>query len=119
MSQSTPPPSCPGCLKRDGAIAALQQQVAELRRQLDELRAKLDESQRAGKRQATPFRRRAAKANPKPPGRPPGHARAQRPLPDRVDRVIDVPCAGCPDCQVPLIGPTLRSQYQTDLPPVV
>jgi len=119
MSQSMPPPSCPGCLQRDEAIAALQQQVADLQRQLDELRAKLDESQRASKRQAAPFRRRLANPNPKPPGRPPGHARASRPLPARVDRVVDVPCECCPDCQLPLIEPTVQAQYQTDLPPVV
>jgi transposase len=119
MSQPTPTRTCPGCQQRDAAVAQLRQQVADLQRQLDALRAKLDEQQRSTKRQAAPFRRRQANPNPKPPGRPEGHARAGRPLPPRVDRTVDVPCEVCPDCQVPLVGRVVRPQYQTDLPPVV
>jgi transposase len=119
MSQPTPRRTCPGCQQRDAAIAQLQQQVNDLQRQLAELRTQLDELQRSTKRQAAPFRRREANPNPKPPGRPEGHARASRPLPPRVDRTIDVPCEVCPDCQVPLVGRVVHPQYQTDLPPVV
>src|SRR5262249_10873985 len=68
---------------------------------------------------AAPFRRRQHQAHPKGPGRPKGHARATRPLPDKVDRVIDVPCDECPDCRVPLADHVVHPPYQTDRPPVV
>jgi transposase len=119
MSETTPSPVCPGCAARDRRIVQLEQIVADQQRQIEELGQQLDGLQRAGKRQATPFRRRQAKANPKPPGRADGHARASRPLPAHVDRTIDVPCDCCPDCRVPLVEPVVRPQFQTDLPPVV
>lgn len=114
-----PTPICPGCQARDRRLAELEQTVAQLQRQVEHLRQQLDEAQRAGKRQAAPFRRRLAKPNPKPPGRPEGHPRACRPVPAKVDRVIDVPCDRCPDCHAALVDPVVHPQYQTDLPPVV
>jgi zinc-finger binding domain of transposase IS66 len=36
-----------------------------------------------------------------------------------MDRVIDVPCLRCPDCQADLLDPSVVVQYQTDLPPIV
>jgi transposase len=119
MSQPTPQPTCPGCQQRDATIARLQQRVDDLEQQIQQLREQLDEQQRAGKRQATPFRRREGTPNPKRPGRAEGHPRASRPLPERVDRIIDVPCDRCPDCHQALIDPVVRPQFQTDLPPVV
>lgn len=101
-----PVASCPGC-------HALRAEVERLRRELDELR-------RSHKRQAAPFARRKRKPNPKAPGRPKGHAPALRPTPtpECIDRVIDVPCPVCPDCQVPLYDQHTLVQYQTDLPPI-
>jgi transposase len=120
MSASVvPTPGCPGCQARDQRIARLEQTVAELQRQLDEVRQQLAQAQAAGKRQAAPFRRRQHADQPKRPGRPKGHLLAARPVPDQVDRVVEVPCTECPDCHVPLVDPVIHPQYQTDLPPVV
>src|SRR5947209_1985163 len=119
MDAATPSPVCSGCQARDTTIARLEQTVADLQRQLDDVRGQLDQAQRAGKRQAGPFRRRRHVDHPKKPGRPQGHPLAARPLPTKVDRVIDVPCGECPDCHVPLTDTVTHPQYQTDLPPVV
>jgi transposase len=119
MDAATPSPVCSGCQARDTTIARLEQAVADLQRQLDDVRGQLDQAQRAGKRQAGPFRRRRHVDHPKKPGRPQGHPLAARPLPTKVDRVIDVPCGECPDCHVPLTDTVTHPQYQTDLPPVV
>jgi transposase len=116
---ASPPPACPGCQARDYRIAQLEQTVAHLQRQLDDLRQQLARAQAAGKRQAAPFRRARHADRPKQPGRPKGPALAARPVPAQVDRVIDVPCATCPDGHVPLTAPVVHPQYQTDLPPVV
>jgi len=119
MSEKAPTPECPGCQARDRRIAELEQAVAELQRQVEQVRQHADELQRAGKRQAAPFRRQQHNPNPKKPGRSKGHLRAFRAVPERVDRVIDVPCDACPDCHKPLVNPVVHAQYQTDLPPVV
>ena len=55
-------PGCPGC-------AALRKEVDALRAQNAELTRRLEESQRAGKRQAAPFRKGPPKLQPKTPGR--------------------------------------------------
>jgi transposase len=105
---------CSGCQARDRRIATLEAEVAKLRQQLDELR-------REQGRQAGRFRRKKTKHKRKKPGRPPGHEPALRPTPtpEQIDRVIDVPCAECPNCHVPLVDPGQVVQYQTDLPPIV
>jgi transposase len=119
MSGTMPPSVCPGCRARDQRIDRLEQALAAQQQEIDRLRQQLDQLQRAGKRQAAPFRRREPSPTPKPPGRPKGHARASRPVPERVERVVDVPCDRCPDCDRPLADPVVHAQYQTDLPPVV
>ncbi len=105
---------CPGCRQRDRHIERLQNDILRLGQQLDEAR-------RQGHRQVNPFRRPPTKKRKKKPGRRRGHPPALRPTPppERVDRVIHVPCAECPDCHVPLVDPATVVQYQTDLPPIV
>src|SRR5262245_42385704 len=100
----TPVSSCPSC----------QALFAEVQR----LRAELDEFRRLQKRQATPFARRQRKRRRRKPGRSAGHPAALRPTPtpERVDRMIDVPCPECPECRVPLYDQHIVVQYQTDLP---
>jgi transposase len=121
-------PTCPGCVDRDRTIARLQRRITHLERRLDKLEAEnrrlreqLDEARREVHRQTTPFRRRHLKLRQKKPGRRKGHAPANRPTPppERIDRVIDVPCRRCPDCQADLVDPGVVIQYQTDLPPIV
>jgi len=118
MSTGTLSSGCSGCHQRDRCIHALETQVADLQQQLQTLRQQLDELQRSRRRQTAPFRRRRRKAPPKKPGRPAGHAPAQRPPPDHVDVVHDVPLPDCPHCHGPLQEKTVPVQYQTDIPPV-
>ena len=69
-------PGCSGC-------AALEERVRRLE-------TALEESRRAGKRQAAPFSKGGAKAEPKKPGRKPGpnYGRAERrAIPPRVGAV--------------------------------
>jgi len=102
---------CAGCRQRDRRIRELEERVAALEQ-------KLAERERAEHRQAGPFRRRNHVAHPKKPGRPNGHKPEHRPLPQHIDRIVDVPIDVCPDCQVPLVNKVMHTQYQTDLPPV-
>jgi transposase len=121
-------PTCPGCVERDRTIARLHRRITHLERRLDKLEAEnrrlreqVDEARREAHRQTVPFRRRHLKVRRKKPGRRKGHAPANRPTPppERIDRIIDVPCRRCPDCQADLVDPGVVIQYQTDLPPIV
>src|SRR5262249_35093653 len=78
--------------------------------------------QRERHRQTHPFcRKQAQLGKHKKPGRPIGHPPALRPVPtpEQIDRALDVSLPECPTCHVPLCGPAVVVQYQTDLPPIV
>src|SRR5260370_1628587 len=99
--------------------AALKQRLAELEVLVKELQAQLETALRAGKRQAAPFSKGAPKAEPKTPGRKAGHPAAQRPKPQRVDRVVDAALpAHCPSCGGLVMPDKVEVQYQVDIPPV-
>lgn len=99
--------------------AALKQRLAELEALVKELQAQLEAALRAGKRQAAPFSKGAPKAEPKTLGRKAGHPAAQRPKPQRVDRVVEVTLpARCPRCGGPVMPDRVEVQYQVDIPPV-
>jgi transposase len=84
-----------------------------------ELKRRLEEAQRAGRRQAAPFRRRKRKDNPKKPGRKRGHAPANRPVPEHVDAEVDVPLGACPHCGGGVVDEDgTDEQYVVDIPPV-
>lgn len=94
---------------------------AENERLLEEtkdLKRKLEEAQRAGRRQAAPFRRRKRVDNPKKPGQKPKHAAAHRPVPEHVDDDVDVPLVQCPYCGGEVDEHGTHEQYQVDIPPV-
>lgn len=112
---------CPDCQRRDGEIARLQRRIDELEKEILRLRERCSAAERETHRQAAPFRRRHSTKRKKKPGRRQGHPAANRPTPppERIDRIIDVPCRACPDCAVPLVDPKVVVQYQTDLPPIV
>jgi len=116
-----PVPVCPACRERDREIARLRERVSELEAEVAGLRRELAEFRGQAQRQAAPFRRRHLKKRKKKPGRRPGHPPANRATlpPERIDRIIDVPCRTCPDCDVALVDPSIVVQYQTDLPPIV
>jgi len=98
--------------------ASLQQRIVALECQVAELKATLEQAQRAGKRQAAPFRRRKRKTNPKKPGRKPGHPAAHRPVPAHVDVEVEVPLGACPHCGGDVDEWGTDEQYVVDIPPV-
>jgi len=106
---------CGGCTRLRRENRRLHQQVARLERALEATR-------RAGKRQAAPFSKGAPQARPRTPGRKPGPAygpTARRPVPGRIDEILDVPLPpDCPGCGGPLDLERVRPQYHTELPPV-
>ena len=118
--------SCSNCIQADQLIIQLNRRIAELERRVAELEAankllreKLDDSQRALHRQTARFARDKTKRRKKKPGRRRGHPAANRPIPERIDKTINVSCSHCPDCQTPLTDSRVAVQYQTDLPPIV
>jgi transposase len=113
--------SCSGCEERDRDNARLRDKIKQLEQEIQRLREDLATARRESQRQAAPFRRLELKARKKKPGRRKGHAAANRPTPppERIDRVVDVPCRSCPDCATELVERDTVIQYQTDLPPIV
>jgi transposase len=108
--------TCPECER-------LRQEVAVLKRQVEKLAAALEEAQRAGKRQAAPFRKGQAKKQPKRPGRKAGESHGQHvhrtpPKTDEIDETHDVPLPdNCPRCGSTELQEThVARQYQTDIP---
>jgi transposase len=99
--------------------AALRKRLAELEALVKELQSQLEAALRAGKRQAAPFSKGVPKPEPKAPGRKAGHPAAQRPKPQKVDRVEDAPLpVRCPDCGGKVVEDKVEMQYQVDIPPV-
>jgi uncharacterized coiled-coil DUF342 family protein len=84
----------------DEQIERLRERVRELNKENDRLREERDEAEQAGKRQAAPFRTREEKRSedPDPPGREEGHKASYRREPARIDRQVEVPMEGCPEC---------------------
>lgn len=116
MEDQLQPSTCPGCVR-------LQAEVDELRAQVAALTAKWEESQRAGKRQAAPFRKGPPASEPKQPGRKSGedygrHARRDAPTEEQLDEIIDVPLpVCCPHCQSDKVREShVATQYQIELP---
>ncbi len=101
-------------------LAEVEQRVAALEAALKEALGQLEAARRAGKRQAAPFSRGRRKDNPKRPGRKKGHPPAHRAKPEKVDRVLEARLhrSTCLNCGEELPAPTIRVQYQVDIPPV-
>ena len=101
-------------------IARLERRIVQLEAENERLRRALEQALRAAKRQAAPFSRRGPKAQPAKPGRKPGSRygpRCRRPIPQRIDEVIEVPLpARCPHCGGGVEGTGVVSQYQTEIP---
>ena len=122
-------PDCSGCPvllaeldrvrgERDGAFAeceALRVEVADLKR-------RLEAAERAGKRQAAPFRKGPPKPDPKPPGRKAGaehgpHGHRPTPPPDQISECHEATLPDdCPHCHGPLIETEVAQQFQTEIP---
>jgi transposase len=103
-----------------GEHAALRTENEQLRRDKQRLLARVEELERAGKRQAAPFSRNTPAPDPKRPGRKPAAeygTRARRPVPNRVDRMVDVPLPqACPHCGAAVELVRVAYQYQEDFP---
>ena len=101
-------------------VAELEKEVASLNKELAEARSALLAQKRAGKRQAAPFSKGKKKDNPHRPGRKKGHQAARRPVPEKVDREVDVPLVQprCLHCGGELVQQKVMPQYQIDIPPV-
>lgn len=103
-------------------VQQLQRQVEALQAENARLRELLEQSQRAGKRQAAPFRKGPPKPNPNTPGRKAGddhgrHGHRPPPPPDQIDETLEaaLPTA-CPGCGGTLREDGLAHQYQTEIP---
>ena len=110
-------------------VLELEQQKTEQARQIEaqaaeivELKEKLAQAERAGKRQAAPFRRSKRKTQPKRPGRKAGHRGhwRQPPAASAADEHYEMPLETCPDCGQPLDKEHQQAIEQTviDVPPV-
>jgi len=103
-------------------IQHLQQQVEALQAENVLLRNQLEQSQRAGKRQAAPFRKGPPKPNPKTPGRKAGdnhgrHGHRPPPPPEQLNETLEAALpATCPCCGGTLVEDALTYQYQTEIP---
>ncbi len=97
-----------------------QRQIEALQADVARLRAALEQAQRAGKRQAAPFRKGPPVPHPKRPGRKSGDqhgAHAHRAPPEQFDEVLEARLpAACPDCGGALAETEIAHQYQTELP---
>jgi transposase len=103
-------------------LRQLHSQVDTLQAENTTLRAQLEQAQRAGKRQAAPFRKGPPKPNPKTPGRKAGedhgrHGQRPPPPPEQLDETLEavLPDA-CPCCGGHLVETDLAHQYQTEIP---
>ena len=104
-------------------LTALRARVEELLAENAALRAQVDQLARDSKRQAAPFSKGQRKAQPKRPGRKPGHGRftfRTLPTPDQWTappievRLPDPACSGCGE---PLQEHRVELAAITDLPP--
>ena len=107
-----------------GSVSHLAARVEQLTRQVEKLTAALEAAQRAGKRQAAPFRKTDGPlVEPKKPGRKRGrrhgdHAHRAIPGPNEIDETYEARLPDrCPKCGGWHIEEThLARQYQTEIP---
>jgi len=101
-------------------VMVMQDQIAELRAEVRRLQERVAELEEQNRPPSAPFRRREEqrRANPKKPGRAPGHPGSYRRIPEVVDEKIEVPLACCPHCAGALEKLTPLEQWIEELPPV-
>jgi transposase len=116
METESPQSDCTRCKE-------LEKQVAQLAAEVKQLAKKLESKTRSRKRSAAPQRVRPSRKKPPDehlkPGRRDGHEPASKPIPEKIDRVVDIPVIPCPDCHCDLEDVVIHRQYQSDLPPIV
>jgi transposase len=101
-------------------VSELKSTIERLERRVQELLCALEEAQRAGKRQAAPFSRRAPKAHPATPGRKAGAGYGRgcrRPIPPTIEQTLEAELPGCClRCGGELEEIKIERQYQTEIP---
>jgi transposase len=109
-------------------IAELEGQLGEAQAIIEKLRAELKRTQedreklkRAGKRQATPFRRRKRKEKIKKEGRRKGEGRfgyREKPSEEDIDETKRAELCGCPECGNGLKDVQEHEHFEIDIPEV-
>ena len=101
-------------------VGELEQKVQDLNNEVDRLREERDEAERAGKRQAAPFRVEEEKRSEDPdlPGRDEGHEASYRREPAQIDRRVEAPMESCPECGKPVTEVRPIRQVIEELPPI-
>ena len=103
-------------------LAAALADNAALRDQLADRTRRLEAAERAGKRQAAPFRKGPPKPDPKPPGRKAGaghgrHGHRPLPPPDQITECHEENLPDdCPHCHGRLVETAVATQFQTEIP---
>lgn len=84
----------------------LVEEILRLEKENEDLRRKLGSKERADeRRKLLKLMRESQKvANPKTPGRKPGHKGVTRVKPSKIDRVVELKLTHCPDCHHPVSG---------------
>ena len=127
MSSDAQQYDCPRCRELEQhyekRIAELERRIALLEEQNKKLIDLLEKSQRAGKRQAAPFRKEKKKTEPKRPGRKKGddygkQAFRTAPPPEKITETYEAPLPKrCPDCRSRRLSEThVAQQYQMEIP---
>jgi regulator of replication initiation timing len=101
-------------------VEQLEQKVRELSEENERLREEREEAEREGKRQAAPFRtdENERSGDPDPPGRKEGHEASYRREPEQIDRRVETPMKGCPECGDPVDEVRPIRQIVEELPPI-
>jgi hypothetical protein len=116
----------PECQQQAEEIAALRRENAELKDQIAKFHAtvkeamnRVEELERAGHRQAAPFRRKKKAAEKKKPGRKPGFRGTRRARPPQIDQEVESPLDDCPHCHCPFLeNRRPLTQYIEEIPPI-
>jgi len=115
-------PGCPGCIALAQRVAEHEALIAKLQAQVAELSRRLESAERAGKRQAAPFRKGPPKAQPKTPGRKAGeehgtHGHRPAPPPDQITECLEATLPeDCPHCHGELVETEVAQQFQSEIP---
>ena len=101
-------------------VLVMQEQLGELRAEIGRLQARVCELEEQNRPPSAPFRRHEdqRRAEPKRPGREPGHPGSCRRVPEHVDEAIEVALPCCPHCAGALAMVTPIEQFIEELPVV-
>jgi transposase len=114
--------SCPDCQAAAERATQAEERLTKAEAVIADLTRRLEATERAGKRQAAPFRKGPPKADPKTPGRKAGcqhgpHGHRPPPSPEQVTECLEAPLPDdCPHCRGALVETEVAQQFQTEIP---